>query len=81
MPRLVGDRQRRLIKIQDESDGRYLILSTADPIKMGNDDRIRELVNSVFACCLLIVTLVIALVRWKRLEDNQATREPSSKLS
>ena len=57
MPRLVGDRQRRLIKIQDEKDGLYLILSTADAIKFGNDDR-------------------IPLVRWRRLEDNQATREP-----
>jgi hypothetical protein len=59
MPRLVGDRQRRLIKIQDESDGRYLILSTADPIQMGNEGR-------------------IPLVRWRRLEDNQAKREPSA---
>lgn len=39
MPRLVGDRQRRTIKIQDESDGRYLILSTTDPIKFGQDQR------------------------------------------
>lgn len=39
MPRLVGDRQRRTIKIQDESDGKYLILSTTDPIPFGQDER------------------------------------------
>jgi hypothetical protein len=62
MPRLVGDRQRRLIEIKDESDGRYLILSTAEPIKFGTEDR-------------------VPLVKWRRLEDNQATREPGAKLS
>ena len=58
MPRLVGDRQRRLIQIKDEEGGKFLILSTADPIKFGDVER-------------------IPLVRWRRLEENKATREPS----
>ena len=62
VPRLLGDTQRRLIKIQDEKDGRYLILSTAAGIAFGKEER-------------------IPLVRWRRLEDNQATREPGPKLS
>ena len=39
LPRLTGDRQRRLCDIKDESDGRYLYLSTADPIKFGEEYR------------------------------------------
>lgn len=58
MPRLVGDRQRRLCEIKDESDGRYLYLRVGEPIKLGGEDR-------------------LAVVRWKRLEDNQETREPA----
>lgn len=36
-PWLVGDTQRRLVKIQDEADGKYLVLSVA--MKMGGEDR------------------------------------------
>ncbi|KAK5169016.1 uncharacterized protein LTR77_006325 [Saxophila tyrrhenica] len=58
LPYIVGDRQRRLVQIKDEEGGRFLILSTADPIKMGDVGR-------------------IPLVRWRRLEENRATREPA----
>ncbi len=57
LPRIIGDRQRRLIQIKDEEGGRFLILSTADPIDMAG-------------------TMRIPLVRWRRLEENLATREP-----
>ena len=40
LPRLLGDRQRRLCEIKDESDGRYLYLSTAGPTKYGGEDRL-----------------------------------------
>jgi len=61
LPRLVGDRQRRLCEIKDESEGRFLYLRVGEPIKFGGEDR-------------------LAVVRWRRLEDNQETREPSGKL-
>ncbi|KAK3691246.1 hypothetical protein LTR37_018778 [Vermiconidia calcicola] len=58
MSQLVGDRQRRLCEIKEESDGyQHLYLSVKEPIKMGGEDR-------------------IPLVHWRRLEDNQAAREP-----
>ncbi len=39
LPYLVGDTQRRLCKIQDENDGRYLVLSLAEPTKVFGEDR------------------------------------------
>lgn len=59
--RLLGDSQRRLIEIKDESDGRFLYLSTSGPTQINGEDR-------------------LPLVRWRRLEDNQATNAPSGKL-
>lgn len=38
-PSLVGDIQRRLCQIVDESDGRYLILSLGQPVKVYGEDR------------------------------------------
>ena len=61
LPRLVGDRQRRLCEIKDESDGKHLYLSVDKPMKMGGEDR-------------------IPYVRWKRMELNEETREPESRL-
>lgn len=40
LPRLVGDRQRRLCSIKDESDGRYLYLTVDKPMNMAGQDRI-----------------------------------------
>lgn len=40
LPRLMGDRQRRLCEIRDEGDGRYLYLSVNTPIRMGGEQRI-----------------------------------------
>lgn len=60
MPRLVGDRQRRLCEIKDEEGGRYLYLSVGETVKQGGEDR-------------------FVLVRWRRLEDNQETREPAKR--
>ena len=37
-PVLVGDRQRRLVEIKEEEDGRYLYLSTAKPVKQLNGE-------------------------------------------
>jgi len=39
LPYLVGDTQRRLCKIQEESDGRYLVLSLGEPMKVFGEDR------------------------------------------
>ena len=40
-PTLVGDRQRRLVEIKEEVDGRYLCLSTVKPVKqMNGEERI-----------------------------------------
>jgi hypothetical protein len=39
-PSLVGDTQRRLVKIQDESDGRYLVLSLGETMKIFGEDRL-----------------------------------------
>ena len=40
LPRLVGDRQRRLCEIKDEHDGRYLYLTVSQPMKFGEEDRV-----------------------------------------
>ena len=40
LPRLLGDRQRRLCEIKDENDGRYLYLSVKEPIKFNGEDRV-----------------------------------------
>ena len=37
---LLGDRQRRLCEIKDESDGKYLYLSVSEPRKMDGEERI-----------------------------------------
>ncbi|KAK5313674.1 hypothetical protein LTR70_007515 [Exophiala xenobiotica] len=39
LPELVGDTQRRLCKIQDESDGKYLYLSLGETRKVFGEDR------------------------------------------
>lgn len=43
-PRLRGDVQRRLMKITDEDDGRYLTLAPEGPMKIGPDGLDRVLV-------------------------------------
>lgn len=40
LPRLNGDRQRRLCEIKEESDGKYLYLSVSGAMKMDGEDRI-----------------------------------------
>lgn len=40
LPGLLGDVQRRLVKIQDESDGRYLILGVQGTMKVHGEDRV-----------------------------------------
>jgi len=40
MPRLVGDRQRRLLEIKEEQDGRYLYLSVKEPMDMNGEMRV-----------------------------------------
>ena len=40
LQRLMGDRQRRLVEIKDESDGRYLYLSVKDPMKYAAEERV-----------------------------------------
>lgn len=39
LPYLVGDIQRRLCKIVDESDGKYLVLSLGETMKVFGEDR------------------------------------------
>ena len=39
LPRLLGDRQRRLCEIKEESDATYLYLSVSKPIQMGHEWR------------------------------------------
>ena len=58
LPRLFGDRQRRLCKIKDEEGGRFLYLKPPGLLKFGDEER-------------------LAVVRWRRLEDNQEKREPA----
>jgi hypothetical protein len=41
LPYLVGDTQRRIMKIVDESDGRYLVLGLDDPMKFPGADEPR----------------------------------------
>ena len=44
LPQLIGDTQRRLMKITDEKDGRYLTLAPVGPIKIAPDGLDRILV-------------------------------------
>jgi Lipocalin-like domain len=44
LPQLLGDTQRRLMKITDEADGKYLTLAPAGPMKVAPDGLDRILV-------------------------------------
>jgi len=40
LPYLIGDTQRRMVKITEESDGRYLNLGTENPMEMKGEKRV-----------------------------------------
>jgi len=39
LPSLLGDTQRRLVKIEDRADGRYLVLSLGSPVEVFGEPR------------------------------------------